>query len=79
MQNLIVAKNTFPTGLNIIMTQARKKRASRRSKSHPFRKNVLFIILAFVLGFAALSILGKNGILDLIKLQGMQQSLEKRK
>ncbi len=59
------------------MSQSSPKKRSRRSSGRSFNKSGLFVILAIVLGFAAISVLGKNGILDLIKLQGMQHSLEK--
>lgn len=58
------------------MARNLKKRV-RKSQGFSTKKNAFFVILALVLGFAALSVLGKNGILDLIKLQGMQHSLEK--
>ena len=59
------------------MIKASQKKRIRKSQNRSFNKNLFFVILTVVLAFAAVSILGKNGILDLIKLQGMQHSLEK--
>ncbi len=59
-----------------IIAQANKTSHRGRHMAPTLKKGFWLLVGVVILGFASLSVLGKNGIFDLIRLQTLQKSLQ---